>query len=67
MEALKSDYAEGKIYDLDGISIEYPDFRFNVRKSNTEPLLRLNLEARSAEGLEQKKKELVEKIEKLKK
>jgi phosphomannomutase len=67
VEALKNDYAEGKFDDLDGISIEYPDFRFNVRKSNTEPLLRLNLEARSAEGLEQKKKELVEKIEKLKK
>ncbi len=63
VEALKNDYAEGKFDDLDGISIEYPNFRFNVRKSNTEPLLRLNLEARSAEELKQRKRELVEKIE----
>jgi len=37
----------GKKNKLDGLSIEYPDFRFNIRKSNTEPLLRLNVEART--------------------
>ena len=34
---------------LDGISVEYPDWHFNVRPSNTEPLLRLNLEATTPE------------------
>ncbi len=62
VNALKEKYVEGKLDELDGISIEYPDFRFNVRKSNTEPLLRLNLEARSADILEEKKKELMEAI-----
>lgn len=38
-------YADGHQYSLDGISVEYPDWHFNVRPSNTEPLLRLNLEA----------------------
>ncbi len=36
----------GSQYTLDGISVEYADWHFNVRASNTEPLLRLNLEAR---------------------
>ncbi len=39
---------EGKVSHLDGISIEAEDWHLNVRPSNTEPLLRLNLEARSA-------------------
>ncbi len=38
-------YADGNQYTLDGISVEYADWHFNVRPSNTEPLLRLNLEA----------------------
>jgi phosphomannomutase len=38
-------YADGRQYTLDGLSVEYPDWHFNVRPSNTEPLLRLNLEA----------------------
>ena len=37
------------VYELDGISVEYPDWHFNVRASNTEPLLRLNLEATTPE------------------
>ena len=36
-------------YTLDGVSVEYPDWHFNVRPSNTEPLLRLNLEATTPE------------------
>ena len=38
------------VYTLDGISVEYPDWHFNVRPSNTEPLLRLNLEATTADA-----------------
>ena len=39
--------ASGRISHLDGLSVEFDDWHFNVRPSNTEPLLRLNLEARS--------------------
>ena len=43
-------FRDGKIDFLDGITVEYPDWWFNVRKSNTEPLLRLCLEAKTEEG-----------------
>jgi phosphomannomutase len=48
---------EGQVSHLDGISIEAEDWHLNVRPSNTEPLLRLNLEARSRELMEQKRDE----------
>src|SRR4029450_13064275 len=51
-------YKSEKIDYLDGITIEGRDWWFNGRKSNTEPLLRLNLEAKSPQLLEQKFKEL---------
>jgi phosphomannomutase len=44
---------------LDGISIEYADWHCNVRPSNTEPLLRLNLEAKTKETMEAKRDEVV--------
>jgi phosphomannomutase len=52
-------YKDGKITKIDGISVEYPDYRFNVRPSNTEPLLRLCLEAKSQEVMEQKRDEVL--------
>jgi phosphomannomutase len=45
LEAIAAAYDDGSQYLLDGISVEYPEWHFNVRASNTEPLLRLNLEA----------------------
>jgi phosphomannomutase len=54
--------SEGEVSHLDGISIEAEDWHFNVRPSNTEPLLRLNLEARSKERMEQKRDEVLEVI-----
>ena len=51
--------AEGKVSHLDGISIEAEDWHLNVRPSNTEPLLRLNLEALSQELMEQKRDEVL--------
>ena len=51
---------EGKVSHLDGISIEAEDWHMNVRPSNTEPLLRLNLEARSQELMERKRDEVLE-------
>ncbi len=50
---------EGEVSHLDGISIEAPDWHMNVRPSNTEPLLRLNLEARSRELMERKRDEVL--------
>ncbi|HEY3245796.1 MAG TPA: phosphomannomutase/phosphoglucomutase [Phycisphaerae bacterium] len=47
-------YASAKIDYLDGITVQYDDWWFNVRKSNTEPLLRLNLEANTRELMEKK-------------
>jgi phosphomannomutase len=45
LEGLAARYADGHVYRMDGVSVEYADWHFNVRPSNTEPLLRLNLEA----------------------
>jgi len=45
MEAIAERWSDGEITRLDGISVDYPDWHFNVRPSNTEPLLRLNLES----------------------
>lgn len=52
-------YKDGNIEYIDGLSVEYGKWRFNLRKSNTEPLLRLNLESRSKELTKQKTEELV--------
>lgn len=59
---IKEKYAGGKQDFLDGITVEYKDWWFNVRPSNTEPLLRLNIEADTKELLEEKTKELTDVI-----
>jgi phosphomannomutase len=60
LQELKERYAqEGEISHLDGISVTADDWHFNVRPSNTEPLLRLNLEARSRELMERKRDEVL--------
>ncbi|HXX92369.1 MAG TPA: phosphomannomutase/phosphoglucomutase [Planctomycetota bacterium] len=51
MKSLAATFKDGRQDWLDGITVEYDDWWFNVRASNTEPLLRLNLEAKTAEGL----------------
>jgi phosphomannomutase len=58
-EEIAAKYADGEQYKLDGISIEYPEWHFNVRASNTEPLLRLNLEATTEAVMEKKRDEVV--------
>lgn len=60
MSTLKESFKDGRLDELDGIAISYPDWRFSVRSSNTEPLLRLNVEALSKETMEEKKSELVD-------
>ena len=52
-------YAGARIDRMDGLSVEFTDWWFNVRPSNTEPLLRLNLEAVSRELMEQKRDEVL--------
>jgi phosphomannomutase len=59
LEQIALKYGDGNQYTLDGISVEYPDWHFNVRPSNTEPLLRLNLEAQTRELMERKRDEVV--------
>lgn len=56
--AIKERYADGTLSELDGITIAYPDFWFNVRASNTEPLLRLNLEAADRATMETRRDEI---------
>ena len=58
--ALAAKYADApNVYELDGISVEYPDWHFNVRASNTEPLLRLNLEATTPELMVRKRDQVL--------
>ena len=59
LEHIARQYADGTQHSLDGISVEYGDWHFNVRASNTEPLLRLNLEATTPEKMAQKRDEVL--------
>lgn len=58
LEKVKQKYADGKQEFLDGITVEYKNWWFNLRPSNTEPLLRLTVEADTKELLEQKQDDL---------
>lgn len=57
--AIKNNFSRGELNELDGVLITYPDFWFNVRGSNTEPKLRLNLEAIDQKTMEQKRDEII--------
>jgi phosphomannomutase len=60
MEEIKERYWDARVSDLDGISIDYDDWHFNVRPSNTEPLLRLCLESLvSAADMERRRDEVL--------
>jgi len=59
LDAIRKKYADGNLYELDGVSSEYPDWWFNVRASNTEPLLRLIVEADTPEKMAAKRDELL--------
>jgi phosphomannomutase len=59
LNAIAARYADGHQYELDGVSVEYPEWHFNVRPSNTEPLLRLNLEATTPDLMARKRDEVV--------
>lgn len=57
LEIIKQKYSDGKMDFLDGVSVEYDNWRFNVRMSNTEPLIRLNVESKKDEKLMKEKTE----------
>jgi phosphomannomutase len=60
LDEIRARYADGKISELDGVSVDYEDWHFNVRPSNTEPLLRLNLESLvSREDMERRRDEVL--------
>jgi phosphomannomutase len=60
LDEIRARYGDGKISELDGVSVDYEDWHFNVRPSNTEPLLRLNLESLiSREDMERRRDELL--------
>lgn len=59
IEAIKEKYSDAQISTMDGVAVEYADWRFSVRMSNTEPLLRLNIEHVGKEDLEGKKEEIL--------
>jgi phosphomannomutase len=60
MDELEERYSDGELGELDGISVDYDDWHFNVRPSNTEPLLRLNLESVVSRGhMEQKRDDVL--------
>jgi len=60
----KEKYSDAKISELDGVSVEYDNWRANLRASNTEPLVRLNVEARDKKILDEKVEEIKGIIEK---
>jgi len=62
IEKLASEYSSGKISELDGLTVEFGDWWFNIRASHTEPLARLSIEANSKDLLEERQKELITKI-----
>ncbi len=65
IQAVEQRYNDGKKDYTDGLSVEFPKYRFNLRRSNTEPVLRLNVETRADIGLLQEKtKELLDLIRK---
>ncbi len=59
LKKIKDKYASGNSYELDGLTVEYDDWWFNVRSSNTEPLLRLNVEADTESKMLSKRDELL--------
>ena len=65
MEKIAQKYRDGKISRLDGITIEYPDFWFNVRPSNTESVLRFALEAKTQKLMQEKRDEIIKQIEEM--
>lgn len=59
LDRLREMYGHGRVIELDGFSVEFDTWWFNVRASNTEPLLRLNLEAKTAGEMEKRRDDVL--------
>ena len=59
LDQIAATYTDATQFRMDGLSVEYPDWHFNVRPSNTEPLLRLNLEAATADQMAVRRDEVL--------
>jgi phosphomannomutase len=59
LAAIEAKYGDARIARIDGVSVDYPDWHFNVRASNTEPLLRLNLEAATPADMARRRDEVL--------
>jgi len=59
LRRIEERYGDGEITKMDGVSVDYADWHFNVRPSNTEPLLRLNLEAYSQADMVRRRDEVL--------
>ncbi len=59
LEKIKTHYTKNILDEIDGITVEFTDWWFNVRPSNTEPLLRVTIECRNKEEIENRKKEVL--------
>ena len=57
--ALRQQYGDGDVLELDGLSVEFDTWWFNVRPSNTEPLVRLNLEAKTEDEMKRRRDEVL--------
>lgn len=66
LDKIKEKYSDARQEYLDGVTIEYDNWCFNLRPSNTEPLIRLTIEADNEELLKEKKKEVMDFVEKIK-
>ena len=62
IDRLAAQYKNGHVYRMDGVSVEYDTWHFNVRPSNTEPLIRLNLEATTQSEMEDRRDEVLQQI-----
>ncbi len=63
IQRIRERYADARQAEIDGLSVDYDDWHFNVRSSNTEPLLRLNLESLVSEAdMERRRDEVLEVI-----
>jgi phosphomannomutase len=60
LDEIRARYADAQQSEVDGVSVDYPDWHFNVRPSNTEPLLRLNVEAATEAGMARVRDEVLE-------
>ena len=63
LDKVKTKYSDGKYSDFDTLTIEYPDWNFNLRPSANDPLIRLSADATSVKLLKEKQKELTSLLE----